>query len=110
MYRKNRDADITSWDAKIVYEYKPTSTTTLRGHLKREHLQDYLKTAKEKGWKEHSMFNTKASQSQAATSSLERPDMFNEETFHRLLVRFIVADDQVSSPPTLVTVLTFPFS
>lgn len=57
------------------------------------------------------MFNSQASQAATlATSSLERPDRFNEETFHRLLVRFIVADDQVGSPLTVVTALTFPYS
>jgi len=55
-------------------------TTTLRGHLKREHRDDYLKTCKEKGWKPHSMFNSQASQAATlATSSLERPDRFNEK-------------------------------
>jgi hypothetical protein len=109
VFRKNRDTDPTEWDGK-TYEYKPTSTTMLRGHLKREHLDNYLKTSKEKGWKQHSMFNSKASQAATlATSSLERPDRFSEETFHRFLVRFIVADNQVGSPPTLVTALMFSY-
>jgi hypothetical protein len=65
--------------------------------------------AKEKGWKFQLRSQAKNSEGSVASPSA-RPDKFDEATFHRFLVRFIVADDQVGSPLTILTVLTFlPF-
>ena len=97
MYRKTREADPDSWPAKIIYEYSARgSTSTLRGHLEREHLDDYKKTAKEKGWKLRSQARLVSDAS--ATSPMVPPDLFDEKTFQQYLVRFIIADDQVRFP------------
>ena len=113
MCRKIRDANPANWPAKTVYKYKEgNSTTTLRGHIEREHQDEFIKLIKEKGWKFQLCSQGKFISEASVTSTSVQPlaDRFDQETFHRLLVRFIITDDQVCSPPALVTVLTFPYS
>lgn len=115
MYRKTRDADPSHWNSKISYEYAASSSTsTLRGHLEREHLDDYMALSKEKGWKHQLRSQARLNSEASVTSSTVPVDSFDEETFHQYLIRFIVTDDQVSSPPTLVNSTdvfrTFPYS
>ncbi|KAH9007912.1 hypothetical protein EDB84DRAFT_1572462 [Lactarius hengduanensis] len=50
LYRKARDADPGTW-IEVNYQYSlNTSTTTLRGHIKKHHLDVYLTLAKARGW------------------------------------------------------------
>jgi hypothetical protein len=90
--------------AKVKYEFSiNTSNTSLRPHLERNHLELYMTLVKEKGWsnkllgcqaKTHTRSQTS---SQTATSQGERPTIYDEANFHQLLLKFIVADDQVCS-------------
>lgn len=100
--RKAKEADPSKWPSSTRYEYShTTSTTSLRPHIEKHHLELYLTLAKEKGWnillpglvsQARSQATTKA-----ATSEGGRPDKFDERTFHQHLMNFIVADDQVCS-------------
>jgi hypothetical protein len=74
---------------------------SLRPHLQRNHLELYMSLAKERGWEVKlpglsSQAHSQAS-SQVAASQGEQVDRFNESNFHALLVKFIIADDQVLS-------------
>ena len=62
------------------------------------------------GWQLPKSVTAEDKSEASAATALVRPDRFDEATFHRLLVRFIIADNQVGSPLTLVTVLMFPHS
>jgi hypothetical protein len=82
------------------YEYsRGSSTTTLRPHIEKYHLDAYRKEQKLQGWK--ILLPTLASQarSQAASETHSQNegdrDRFDEETFQRYLINFIVANDQV---------------
>lgn len=97
--RQAKEADPSNWSSRIRYEYsQKTSTTSLRPHIEKYHLELYLTLAKEKGWKILLPgLVSQARSNEAATSQGERPDTFNESTFHQHLLNFIVADDQVCS-------------
>jgi hypothetical protein len=71
--------------------YSLTSTTsTLRNHLRRLHLAVYVAKCKEKGW-------TRYLQPQEidGLASLQPRTPFSPDAFLEVLVRWIVADDQV---------------
>ena len=75
-----------------------TSSSSLRPHIERNHLDLYLVVAQKNGWKHALPGLMSQAQSQAASeaSGLQaRQDEFNEESFHRALVNFIIVDDQV---------------
>ncbi len=83
-----------------MYSYK-TLTTSLHPHLQKHHFKLYMSLAKERGWEIKfpglsSQAHSQAS-SQVAVSQGEQVDRFNESNFHTLLMKFIIADDQVFS-------------
>ncbi len=86
----------------IFFKYKKsTSTTSLRPHIERYHLDLYLQVAKEKGWKISLPGLKSQAQSQAASdasaSQVGQSAQFSEEIFHQYLLNFIIVDDQVRS-------------
>jgi hypothetical protein len=98
--RKLYDEDPTSWPVGRRFTYsKGTSTTSLRPHIEKYHLEEYERLAKEHGWK--IMLPGLVSQARsAATATVSalpdgQPDKFDERTFHEYLLNFIIADDQV---------------
>lgn len=97
--REAKEADPSKWLSSTRYEYsQKTSTTSLRPHVEKYHLELYKTLAKQKGWKILLPGLLSQARSQAtneATSQGERPDKFDERTFHQHLLNFIVADDQV---------------
>lgn len=103
MDRATHDADPSAWNTKIKYEYSGnSSTTTLRPHIEKYHLQVYLKMQKEHGWKIllPGLVSQAKSQAASATNSIqnlqeEAHEKFDEPTFLRYLIRFVVANDQV---------------
>ena len=94
--------DPSKWDPRDAFIYATgSSTSSLRYHLENKHASLYMALAEEKGWKNMLVgFRLQAriqAASEAVTSQHERLDNFDESTFHRYLLHFIVADDQVCS-------------
>jgi len=78
------------------YQYsKSTSTTGLRGHIRKHHLELYMLLAPQKGWKP--LLSQAPSQVTTEAKALQVPRQgeFDVQRFHRCLLNFIVADDQV---------------
>jgi hypothetical protein len=117
VFRTIKEAEPDQWKSNIKFEYSTkTSNTSLRPHIERHHLDLFLQLAKENGWKVLlpglvSQARSEAT-SAAASVSAERHSQFDESTFHRHLLSFIVADDQVSfvSKRSHVTHTHFLFS
>ncbi|KAH9014937.1 hypothetical protein EDB84DRAFT_1277499, partial [Lactarius hengduanensis] len=79
-----------------------TSTTTLRGHIKKHHLDVYLTLAKARGWNTLLVVKGQSQTSDSVASGAAQGDNreeFTEETFRRHLLKFIVVDDQDSMIP-----------
>ena len=98
--RTTYDADPSKWDPKIKYQYSnKSSTTTLRPHIEKYHLELYLQLQKQRGWKIllPGLVSQARSQATSTANSLQEVarDRFDEPTFHGRLVEFIVTDDQV---------------
>ena len=96
-----RDADPSNWPPNRRYIYsRKTSNSSLRPHLEKYHVDQYTTLAKERGWKIllPGLVSQAKSQSAAPAGSAnkdEQPVPFDEHLFHKYLVNFIVADDQV---------------
>src|ERR1700735_986452 len=93
-----RDKDPSNWPSSRRYVYsKGTSTSSLRPHIEKYHLDKYKKIAKEGCWKIllPGLVSQSRSEAMAATIQEGQPDKFDEHTFHKHLLNFIVADDQV---------------
>jgi len=114
--REAREADPSKWSSSIYYEYsQKTSTTSLRPHIEKYHLEPYLILAKENGWKIllPRLISQARSQAtnEATTSWGERSIKFDENTFHQHLLNFIIADNQVCSHDLIMfTMLMFACS
>lgn len=98
--RAAHDADPAGWDPRVRYEYKRScSTTSLRPHIEKHHLELYLELQKERGWEILLPTLVSQARSQARSTDMSAQervrDKFDEDTFHRYLVNFVVADDQV---------------
>lgn len=94
-YREQKEADPGNWPSGVNYSYSlKTSTSSLRRHIEKCHLKLYQELAKEKQWK---ILLPSLRSQQPSASENEQPDEFNEATFQRYLVNFIVVDDQVFS-------------
>jgi hypothetical protein len=80
-----------------MYRMK-TAKTNCRHHLIREHPATYDKTVLEKGW--HYPLSTEKPGATVTVGELRKRALpqFTPETFLDYLVRFVVADDQVSNP------------
>lgn len=76
-----------------------TSTTSLRPHIEKYHLEEYLALAKQRGWNIllPGLVSQANSAAEATASQVEQPKKFNESIFHQHLLNFIIADDQVCS-------------
>ena len=97
-----RDADPSQWPPNRRYIYsKNTSTSSLRPHIEKYHLELFKTLAQERGWRILLPGLVSQARSQASAESAnqgvasEQPDKFNESSFHEHLLNFIVADDQV---------------
>ncbi|KAI0281889.1 hypothetical protein BC826DRAFT_974463 [Russula brevipes] len=73
-----------------------TSNSPLRGHLDSTHRVEYLRLHKERGWKSQ-LKSMKDAEMESTPVSEVPSDVFSLETFLDHLVKFIVADDQVST-------------
>ena len=75
-----------------------TSNSSLRPHLEKAHWDLYMRLKEMHGWDTQLPGEASRARSQA-TGTVEdgrgRIEAFSEETFHKYLYRFIVADDQV---------------
>jgi hypothetical protein len=91
---KEKQGDAFPAGLKYIYSAK-TSTTSLRPHLKRVHLQLYMQQKELRGWKNQLPGQASLATTAASLAQDVHIDTFNEETFHRYLINFIVADDQV---------------
>jgi hypothetical protein len=97
------DAEPSTWPSNRRYVYsKTTSTTSLRPHIEKYHLEQFKQLAKEHGWKILLPGLASQARSEAIVGAQQgRPDNlnFNESTFHDCLINFIVANDQVPFYP-----------
>ena len=75
-----------------------TGNTNLRNHLYKVHDKAYNKAIQENDWKYPLSTQTKYSSATGDPCDVQKWVLprFSEETFLKYLVRFIVADDQVS--------------
>jgi hypothetical protein len=94
--RKAKDADPA---LNVSYQYaKSSSNTTLRGHLDNFHRVKWVRLANERGWTSKLRSQDQSMGTDDGTTSQDRSlDKFSEATFHRYLLNFIVANDQVCS-------------
>jgi len=89
--------------------YSLTSTTsTLRNHLRRLHLAVYVAKCKEKGWMRYLQPQEIDGRQQLA--SLQPCALFSPDAFLKVLVWWIVADDQVSHFANLSFKVSSPLS
>ena len=105
-YRKIYDDNPASWPSGRRYIYsKGTSTTSLRPHIEKYHLEEYKRLAKEHGWKIllPGLVSQAWSEATVPATPDERPDKFDEHTFHEYLLKFIVADNQVYVFPSFAS-------
>jgi len=105
-YRKIYDDNPASWLSGRHYIYlKGTSTTLLRPHIEKHHLEEYKRLVKEHGWK--ILLPGLVSQAQLEATVPATPDRqsdkFDEHTFCKYLLRFIVADNQVYVFPSFAS-------
>lgn len=89
--------DKGQWPSQRNYTYsRNTSTSVLRLHLNRFHIEEYVKIAEERDWvMQLPSLKGKATEGTMVTSKPKvsfTPDMVTNH-----LIRFIVANDQVSS-------------
>jgi len=90
IHRKIKD---TNPMLEVPTYLKSTSTTVLCQHLNVKHLEIYQRAAQENGW-DISQARSQARR-EAAALQLGRQDEFTERLFHKHLLDFVIADDQV---------------
>jgi hypothetical protein len=110
--RETREANPANWPSNKQYEYShKTSTSSLRPHIEKNHLELYLNLAKEEGWRILLPGLVSQARSQATSGAAsprgDRADRFDERTFHQHILNFIVADDQVCSHLFMFIMLIF---
>ena len=100
VYSESKEKQGDNFPASLKYIYgTKTSNTSLRPHLEKVHFELYMQLKKDNGWKTQLPGQATEARSQATSGSNSAQgvqDVFDEHTFHRYLVNFIVADDQVS--------------
>jgi hypothetical protein len=72
-----------------------TGTSNLRKHLTSQHEVVYLQMAEKRGWRYHE----KVKKPNIGENRKMALPAFSPETFLEYLVRFVMADDQVSPSP-----------
>jgi hypothetical protein len=89
----------------MLHNSKGTSTTSLRPHIKKYHLEEYKRLANEHGWKIllPGLVSQDRSKAIVPATPDKQPDKFDEHTFHEYLLRFIVAHDQVYVFPSFAS-------
>ena len=94
-----REAREAGPSKSTLYEYSyTTSTSSLRPHIEKYHLDLYQTLAKANGWTVYLPGLVSQAKSQAVsevTTQGEQRDKFDVDTFHQHLLNFIIADDQV---------------
>jgi hypothetical protein len=82
-------------DRKYIFSGK-TSNTSLCPHLEKYHCSPYMQMKALHGWPTNLPGQALQMTTGATPAQVIRPtDVFSEQTFHRHLINFIVADDQV---------------
>ena len=90
-YNQLRTASMLSSNTRMTNTYAgSTGTSNLRRHIRTLHRNLWEENTEQNGWKDLDELSTNSSEQ-------HRPrEEFNVDRFHDQLVRFIVADDQVS--------------
>lgn len=97
IYRAAKEADPDNFKVTKWVFSRTTLTSSLRPHIEKFHLNLFMKLAKERGWKIQLpglVSQARSQASVAAAAGLGPVAQFDEKTFHRYLVNFIVSDDQ----------------
>jgi len=96
-----RDLQAANLSRKLIQYSLRTASMNLWSHLTGSYKELYRKVLEQKGWMEiiQHYLETRSSTTSAATTVPvpDQCDIFDEDTFHRYLVNFIIADDQVCS-------------
>ncbi|KAH8985817.1 hypothetical protein EDB83DRAFT_2535834 [Lactarius deliciosus] len=95
--KEAHDKNPYTWPSDINYVYSVnTSTTSLRPHISKYHLDSYMLLAKARGWNTSLVLKgqSQTSDSVARAQDDEPVEEFSEDRFQQLLVDFITADDQ----------------
>jgi hypothetical protein len=97
-----QNEDPSKWPPTQRYIYsKNTSTSSLRPHIEKHHLELFKTLAQERGWRVLLPGLVSQARSQASAAPVNngvasgQPDKFTEQSFHEHLLNFIIADDQV---------------
>jgi uncharacterized membrane-anchored protein len=94
IYRKVKEQD---HNALVHHHATSTATGTLRNHLDKAHRAEYDTICSQNGWKNHL---TEADQQKAAkaieVTQVAKRESFTMDGLLKRIVKFVVADDQVS--------------
>ena len=91
-----KEKDPASWPSNTYYQYlKSTSSSGLRGHIRKYHYKLHTTLAPQYGWKPLESQSRSQAVSGAKALQVKQPDEFTMEKFHTCLLNFIVVDDQV---------------
>ena len=97
---------------RATWQYSSSTTTSiLRAHLTRLHMEAYTEATQRNGWKHDHLDRVLRQSGQLEPSStLVRPRVpFTQKAFIDYLIQFIVANDQVSPLLRFIFVLNMPF-
>lgn len=96
----NQLDDKTQWPKNRNFKYSSTTASSgLRSHLDRFHYTEYLKIGQERGWVMQ-LASIKAQQAQESAAKFlakQQLPKFTPDNVTNYLIRFIAANDQVSS-------------
>jgi hypothetical protein len=101
IYREAKEQDPQA-NTYVHHHALTTATGTLRAHLGKAHRTEYDKLCAQNGWKNclAEADLQKAAKADAVIQATKR-ESFSVDGFTRRLVKFIVADDQVSRNITI---------
>lgn len=95
-YRAAQATNPSTQIPKFSYSLR-TSNSSLRPHIRREHLDLFMSLAKQRGWNVSYVTGQSETSDSVVPPSAEgeQREQFSEELFRKRLLNFIVADDQV---------------
>lgn len=95
IYREAREQDP---NAPLHHHATSTATGTLRNHLNKCHRVEYDRLCAQNGWKNHlAEADLQKAAKEKAIIQVAKREPFNVDGLLNRIVKFIVADDQVSS-------------